>query len=101
MAGRYVLLEFDDRDSAESFVTNPSMPDQLGYEIKAMYVSPRQFCECPDKRRQQAKNWSKGKRTGLYLCMVCRKPSVHHQTGVLKRLQYVFGFNLLGDKEDD
>ena len=95
MAGRFVVLEFDDPDSAESFVQNDHIPDQLGFKTLAMYVAPKKFCECPGKH--DVKDWFKGKRTGLYLCRKCRKPSIHHKRGIVPRLQYVFGFNLLGD----
>lgn len=95
MAGRYVLLEFDDQDSAMAFVTNPKEPELRGYRITAMFMKPKRFCECPDKKKKALGNWVKGKRTGLYLCSNCRRPSIHHQTGVFKRLSYVFGNNLL------
>jgi hypothetical protein len=95
MAGRIVILEFEDADSANSFVENQHMPGQLGYSIMAMFMRPTKFCECPDKTRQHANNWAKGKRTGLYLCVRCKKPSIHHQKGILSRLQYVFGYNQL------
>lgn len=95
MAGRFLILEFDDKDAAESFATNPHLPHQLGFNIKAMFMKPTKFCECPDRRRQNVKNWGKGKRTGLYLCTTCKLPSIHHQRGIITRLKYVFGNNLL------
>lgn len=98
MAGRYVLLEFDDPDSANAFVQNNHVPHHLGFKIAAMFVKPVKFCECPDKTRQNANNWRKGRRTGLYLCVRCGRPSTHHQTGIFKRLQYVFGYNLLEER---
>ena len=95
MAGRFVVLSFDSRDSAEAFVSHTKALEYDGAELVAMFMKPEQFCECPTKRRQNVANWAKGKRTGLYLCRVCKKPSVHHQQGILTRLQYVFGYNLL------
>lgn len=95
MAGRYVLLEFDDPKLAEEFVYTPNVMPYGAFEVAAIFVKPKKFCECPDKQRQNGKNWTKGKRTGLYLCIKCRRPSAHHQTGVFKRLAYVFGNNLL------
>ena len=94
MAGRYVILEFDDKDLAQSFVGS-SVKEQFDFRVTAMFLKPTQFCECPDKQRHNVQNWAKGKRTGLYLCKRCRKPSVHHQSGILSRLQYVFGYNQL------
>lgn len=95
MAGRYVILEFHDKDAAEGFVTHPDLNQEWGYSVKAMFMKPDKFCECPDKQRHNVQNWAKGKRTGLYLCKRCRKPSTHHQTGIMSRLQYVFGYNQL------
>lgn len=96
MAGRYVILEFDDRDAAEAFVTNPHIPQQLGYSVTAMFLKPKAFCSCPDKLRQNNKNWAKNKRYGLYICLNCRKPSIFHERGIMDRLKYVFGYNLMG-----
>lgn len=95
MAGRFLILEFDDRDAAEVFAGNEHMMSQIGAKPMAMFMRPEKFCTCPDRNRQNVKNWRKGKRTGLYLCLVCKKPSVHHMTGILQRLQYVFGYNQL------
>lgn len=100
MAGRYVILEFDDRDSAESFATNPHMPEQLGYKVMAMFVKPVKFCQCPDARRQDNRNWYRGSRTGLFLHKDCKRPSEFHRRGLMARLKHVFGYNLLGDEDD-
>lgn len=95
MAGRYVVIEFDDRSSAESFVANKNLPETLGFEVKAMYLSPDKFCECPDKRRQNNNNWARGSRSGIWLCKTCKKPSRFHQAGLKDRLIAALGFNLL------
>lgn len=95
MAGRIIILEFDNKDQAEAFLANTKALEYDGAKPIAMFLRPNQFCQCPDKRRQNVSNWRKGKRTGLYLCINCRKPSIHHQKGILSRLQYVFGFNQL------
>ena len=89
MAGRIVILQFDDRKEADAAL------DLMGEQVMAVFVKPSKFCECPDKRRQNASNWAKGKRTGLYICKVCKRPSIHHQQGMMDRLKYVFGKNLL------
>jgi hypothetical protein len=97
MAGRYVLLEFEDKDSAQAFVMNNNMSDQLGFGILAMFLKPTSFCNCPDKSRQNVANWKKSRKFGIYVCLRCRKPSIHHQKGILERLKYVFGYNILGE----
>ena len=95
MAGRYVVLEFDDVDSADAFMENEFLPRQLGFRRLGLFVSPRKFCQCPDKKRQNAKNWRRGKRTGLQLCVTCKRPSIFHQRGLMERLRHVFGNNLM------
>lgn len=98
MAGRIVVLEFDDRHQADAFVSQELALQHDGARAIAVFLRPDEYCDCSDKQRQNAKNWRKGKRTGLYLCTTCRKPSVHHQTGIIGRLQYVFGYNQLEAK---
>jgi hypothetical protein len=93
MAGRFVVLKFDDPDSANAFVANNHMPHHLGFSIMAMFVLPVQFCDCPDKRRQNIKNWARGSRSGIWICRVCKKPSVYHMKGLLERLEGIFGYN--------
>lgn len=100
MAGRFLILEFEDATAAEAFASNEYMPEQCDYRVMAMFMRPTKFCQCPDKQTHNVKNWAKGKRTGLYLCKNCRKPSIHHQKGLLARLQYVFGFNLLSTEPE-
>ena len=73
------------------------MPDQLGYRPVAMYLKPKATCQCPDKRRQHVNNWRKHRRYGLYICTACGKPSRFHEGGILKRLQYAFGYSILDE----
>lgn len=97
MAGRYVILEFEDRDAANAFVENNNIAGQLGFKAVAMYLKPKVFCTCQDKTRVHNQNWRKHKKYGLFICVRCGKPSKFHEQGISQRLQYVFGFNLLGD----
>ena len=100
MAGRYVILEFDDRDAAQAFVMNNTLSSQLGFRVRAMYLKPKKYCECPDKTRQHVGNWNKHAKYGLYVCKRCKLPSKFHERGIIRRLQYVFGFDLLGGDID-
>ena len=101
MAGRYVIIEFDDRDAAGSFVANEYMPEQLSYKLIAMFIRPKVFCRCPDKQRQHVNNWRKHPKFGVYICQECRKPSRFHEGGLIKRLQYTFGYNILPVEHED
>lgn len=94
MAGRYVILEFDSKDMAEAFLANDKALQYDGATVVAEYLKPNKFCTCPDKLRQDNRNWRKHKKYGLYICARCKLPSKHHERGILGRLQYVFGYNL-------
>lgn len=100
MAGRLVVLEFEDRDAAEAFVRNRHQPEHLGYRVGGMYILPDKFCECAEKNRKNVKNWRRGSRTGLQICINCRRPSSFHNKGIWLRLQHLFGYNLLTPKEE-
>ena len=94
MAGRYVVLSFESHFMAEAFVSQEEAMWHDGAQLVGVFTKPDQFCECPDKRRQTVQNWARGKRTGIWLCKVCKKPSKHHQGGILDRLKMALGYNL-------
>lgn len=94
MAGRYVILKFEDKTQAEDFVSNRKKHTKKGYNVEAVYLKPSKFCSCPDKARQDARNWLKHPKYGLYTCRTCKLPSTHHESGILSRLQYVFGYSI-------
>lgn len=93
MGSRLVLLEFDDESSAEAFVENRHLPDQLGFEVQGMWFMTKLTCQCGGKRNN--KDWGRGRRTGIPLCRRCRKPSRHWREGLMTRLRTALGYNLL------
>lgn len=96
MAGRYVILEFDDKDAAAAFMMNEHISKQMGFRRIAEYLKPTKFCECPDKKRQDGRNWKRHRKFGLFVHSPgCGRPSVFHERGVIKRLRFVFGNNLM------
>jgi len=95
------MLEFEDRDAADAFVQNDNLSEQLTYRRLGIWVRPVKFCECPTKQRQQLKNWRKGKRTGLQLCVVCKRPSPAWERGLLQRIGFVLGHNQLEIEDTD
>lgn len=102
MAGRYVVLEFEDKEEAQAFLDDFKEDRRWTTgRIIAMFLKPKAFCECPDKSRQQLNNWRKNKKYGLYICGRCKKPSRFHNRGVLERLQYPFGYNMLDTEEKE
>lgn len=96
MAGRYVVLQFDDKALAEAFLAQDRALEHDGAEVIAVYLKPSQFCECPDKTRVNLKNWRKHRKYGLYVCTRCGRPSQFHNRGILERLQYAFGYDIRG-----
>jgi len=95
MAGRYVLVEFDDPSAAEAFTQNVTLSAQLDFDVKGMFLSPDKFCECPDRTRQGNNNWARGSRSGIWLCRRCKKASRFHQGGLMDRVKMALGYNLL------
>lgn len=98
MAGRYLILELDSGDDADLLLEHLKELAPVKYSPLAMFFKPKLFCQCPDKQRQNAKAWRKGRKSGLYMCLICNRPSIHHESGIMGRLQWVFGYNQL--KED-
>jgi hypothetical protein len=96
MAERMVILRFQDPDSANTFVVNEHLQEQLGFTPFAMFAVPTKYCDCPDKQRQHVANWVRGRKTGWWLCRNCRRPSKFHTEGIMLRLKQVFGNNVLG-----
>ena len=94
MAGRYVVIEFDDKELARAFAEDPDLPEDMGFKVRAAYLKPKSYCTCPGVRN--VKDWRKHRIYGLYICVTCKKPSKHHQSGIVERLRYVFGNNILG-----
>ena len=95
MAERMVILRFTDVDAANAFARNNTMAEQLDYEVKAVFLVPTKYCECPEKKRQNVKNWKRGRRSGIQICIDCRRPSRFHTEGIMARLEMIFGFNQL------
>ena len=99
--GRYVLLEFEDTSVAQMFESNEYMPRQLGFRMLGSYARPTSFCDCPPKKRIHLDNWARGKRTGLWICRTCKKVTRYHRTGLLKRIEDYFGYNLMMIEPED
>lgn len=89
-----MVLEFEDRDAADAFVENEQQGKVRGYQVIAMFLKPKKFCECNNEKIPLGK-WLKDKKYGLYVCRDCKRPSQFHNTGLIRRLQYPFGFNIL------
>lgn len=94
MSGRYIVLAFEDRHQADAFVSNELALKYDGARVEGIYLKPSTFCECPDKDRQNVKNWKRGKRSGVFLCVRCKKASVYHEKGLAARFRQVFGYDL-------
>jgi hypothetical protein len=99
MAERMVVLRFEDADAANSFAANSTLAEQLDYQVKAVFLVPTKFCQCPEKTRVNVKNWVRGRRTGIQVCVRCKRPSRFHTEGIMVRLENVFGFNQLAVRD--
>lgn len=88
---RYVVLEFEDDDQANTFVDDwqdqmdliekldveglprfltPGQENDVPVNIVAMTIKPTQFCAC-----KKIHGSAKGKKWGLWICKNCGKPS--------------------------
>jgi len=75
---RLVVLQFDDNDEAEGFVTDGGN----GYheqKVVGLFAMPTQFCPqsgsggCQKNKRVQG--WQRGRKFGWWVCSICKKPS--------------------------
>lgn len=79
MAGRYLLIEFDDPQSADALRARIDNATREGkrYRVVGMFAIPGpQFCECDTKvdTKTQRSTLQRGRKFGWWVCKVCKKP---------------------------
>lgn len=84
MAKRIVVIECDMDDVK---LLRESYGDT--YDVLGEYMSPQAYCRCG--RKPDAKNWVKGRRSGLFLCTKCKLPSRSWRAGIKMRLEQALG----------
>jgi hypothetical protein len=69
---RYVVLEFDDNDDANSFVEE-MLQDHEG--VVGVYAKPTLFCPAGGCSTGRIKSFVQGVNLGWWVCSNCKKPS--------------------------
>lgn len=70
--GRYLLVEFDDNDSANRMRAQIDAAEAKGraFRVVGMYTKPSTLCECENRSGKSVK----GAKFRWYLCESCRRP---------------------------
>jgi hypothetical protein len=80
MAGRYLLIEFDDEASAERLRAqiNQATRNGKGFRVVGLFARPGPtFCRCGNWENIKGRPYTpqkRGARFGWQVCLVCRKP---------------------------
>ena len=80
MAGRYLLIEFDDAESANALRTQIDSASRKGKKYRAvgLFAIPGPtFCDCGKETstRTEGSSLKRGKKFGWWVCSICKKPS--------------------------
>jgi hypothetical protein len=68
---RYILLEVDDNDKADSLMRRMAALSNSGVKVVGLFAAPRTFCKCT---RVKGRGWTRGQKLGWWVCSVCRRP---------------------------
>lgn len=83
MAGRYLLIEFDDEAAASSLRAQIDAATNKGkrFRVVGLFARPGTACICIITQGQRAKDMVKrGGKFGWWLCQICGKPKLgNHQ----------------------
>lgn len=73
---RFVLLEFEDDDLAEKFITKTQNHTYQGanYRIAGLFARPNTWCKCPFHIAGKKRPVNRGKKYGWWICAWCKKP---------------------------
>jgi len=66
---KYIVLEFDNDDEADSFAGTITEGPAASIRVKAVFRKPSQFCECPPTEKS-----ARGAKWGWWICTICAKP---------------------------
>lgn len=82
MAGRYLLIEFDDAKAADALRAQIDAASHKGkrYRAVGLFAIPGPtFCECGThtNTKTQKSTLKRGRKFGWWVCTVCQKPQSH------------------------
>jgi hypothetical protein len=100
---RFVLLQFDDDQEAENFVSDAFFPQRMspllqnfGYmtaKCWGVYQKPTRFCDCDGSGKKTMIGFTRGKKYGWWIHAKCMKPTAKWASG--RQWFTVLGANLL------
>lgn len=72
MMGRYLLVEFDDNDSADRMRAQIDAAEAKGksFRVIGLWAKPSKLCDCLVKSGKSIR----GSKLGWYVCPTCRRP---------------------------
>lgn len=99
MAGRYLLIEFDDEAAASLLRAQIDAASRKGkrFRVIGLFARPGTPCSCPYVKGDRAKDRFKlGGKLGWWLCTTCRKPRLgDHQLKNLVPLTEIVNPNVV------
>lgn len=84
--GRYLLLEFDDNDSADRMRAQIDNAEANGkaFRVIGVWGKPARLCDCAVRSESSLK----GSRWGWWVCPVCRRPKAGSPQSMGNRLDH-------------
>jgi len=81
---RYVLLEFQDDNTAEKFMDKIALAKGK-FRVVGLFVKPRRWCVCTPASGYHKNQIVRGVKYGWWVCIVCKRPRKggHQLTNIL------------------
>lgn len=79
MASRYLLIEFDDEESALKLKEKLDATEGRRFRVVGLFAKPTAYCQCGVNTWTTTKaspaNIKRGKKFGWWVCTECRRPT--------------------------
>jgi hypothetical protein len=81
VAGRYLLIEFDDAASADALRAQIDNASHKGkrFRVVGLFSKPTGYCQCDPQNhvttRSNTSTLKRGKKFGWWVCSVCKRPA--------------------------
>ena len=79
MASRYLLIEFDDEDSALKLKERIDAAQGKRFRVIGLFAKPTSYCQCGIAGQTETKatksRLRRGKKFGWWVCTVCKRPT--------------------------
>lgn len=79
MPSRYLLIEFDDAESADALKQRIDATGGKKFRVIGLFAKPTAYCQCPLDGQTETKaspaKIKRGKKFGWWVCTECRRPT--------------------------